>query len=70
MRYGSPAAAWMLLIWAGYAWFHDHSRTALIVFTLIGVGAVIVAFQFWRESRRDLRAELLKEFKREREADR
>ena len=43
---------------------------ALIAFALFGLGAVIVAFQFWREFRRDPRAELFEEIKREGEADR
>jgi hypothetical protein len=70
MRYGSPAAAWLLLIWACYAWFHDHNRKALIVFALLGVGAVILAFACWREFRRDPREEVLEELERERKADR
>ena len=67
MRYGSPAAAWLLLIWAVYAWFHDHNRGALVVFAVFGLGVPILAYQIWRESRRDIRAELLEELKRKRE---
>jgi hypothetical protein len=50
-RYVTTAAAWLAMIWAFYAWFHDHHRGALLVFATFGVGAVWLAIQLWRDER-------------------
>jgi sugar phosphate permease len=67
MRYGSPAAAWLLLIWAVYAWFYGHQKKALIVFAVLAVGVLFLAYHVWRELRCDYGAEVLEELNRERE---
>jgi sugar phosphate permease len=69
MRYGSPAAACLLLIWRIYAWFHGRQELALIVFAVFAVGVPFFAYHVWRELRRGYGAEVLEELKREREQE-
>jgi hypothetical protein len=67
MRYGSSAAAWLLLIWAVYAWFHGNQEKALLVLGVFALGIPFLAYHVWREFRRDYRAEVLEELEREQE---